>query len=237
MDTEANSYSSQWFEYFHVGISEARTSREIDFVRHAAALPEFQNILDVCCGMGRHARALSGRDYAVTAIDRDPNAIAKARELGGGPNYVVADIRDFEPAPGSFDAVIVMGQSFGHFDAATNRDVLQRLARAVRKRGLIILDLWNPEFFEANQGERELNTSRGVVRELKGVEEGRLFVQLRYPAGTEERFEWQLFTPKQMEQLAKAVGLHLLVSCNGFDSKKRPSSADPRLQFVLERAK
>ena len=234
MDTETNSYSSQWFEYFHVGIDEARTSREINFVCHVAALPEFQNILDVCCGMGRHARALCQCGYTVTAIDRDPNAIAIARQLGGGPDYVVADIRDFQPSPESFDAVIVMGQSFGHFDATTNRDVLQRLARAVRKRGLIILDLWNPEFFEANQGERDLKTSWGIVRESKRVDGDRLFVHLHCPDGVNEKFEWQLFAPKQMEQLAKAGGLRLLVSCSGFDVIKELSQADPRLQFVLQ---
>jgi len=170
----------------------------------------------------------------VTGIDRDSDAIAKARELGGGPNYVVVDIRDYQPAPETFDAAIVMGQSFGHFDPGTNRDILRRLAEGVRKGGRIILDLWNPEFFIAHQGERELKTSRGSVREKKHVDGDRLFVQLDYPDGTHEQFEWQLFTPEQMTQLAESVGLGVLVSCASFDTKIVPSPADPRIQFVLE---
>jgi len=234
MDAESNLYLRQWFEFFHAGIDEARTIRETEFICACAPLPEFQKILDVCCGMGRHARALSNRGYSVTGIDRDADAIAKARELGDGPNYVVADIRDYRPAPEKFDATIVMGQSFGHFDSGTNRDILRRLADAIRKRGRVILDLWNPEFFAAHQGERDLSTARGVVRESKRITGDRLVVRLDYPDGTQEQFEWQLFTPQQMEQLATAVGLGLLVSCTDFDMRRLPSPDNPRIQFVLE---
>ena len=234
MDAESNLYSRQWFEFFHAGIDEARTIRETEFICACAPLPEFQKILDVCCGMGRHARALSNRGYSVTGIDRDADAIAKARELGDGPNYVVAEIRDYQPAPEKFDATIVMGQSFGHFDSGTNRDILRRLADAIRKRGRVILDLWNPEFFAAHQGERDLSTARGVVRESKRITGDRLVVRLDYPDGAQEQFEWQLFTPQQMEQLATAVALGLLVSCTDFDMTRLPSPDNPRIQFVLE---
>ena len=56
--------------------------------------------------MGRHSRALSGRGYTVTGIDRDANAIAKAREFGAGPNYIVADVRNYQLAPGAFGTLL-----------------------------------------------------------------------------------------------------------------------------------
>src|ERR1700693_62491 len=235
MPADLNVYSRQWFEFFHAAIDESRTIRETEFICACAPLPDLRNILDVCCGMGQHARALSNRGYSVTGIDRAADAIAKAHELGAGTKYVVAEIRDYQPAPDTFDAVIVMGQSFGHFDAETNREILRRLTDGVQKRGRVILDLWNPEFFAAHQGERELKTSRGTVRENKRVDGDRLFVQLDYPDGFHEKFECQLFTPEQMEQLAKSVGLSLLVSCADFDTTSPPSSADTRIQFLLER--
>ncbi len=171
----------------------------------------------------------------MTGVDRDTEAIAKARELRAGLEYIVADIRHYEPALETFDAAIVMGQSFGHFDTETNRDVLRRIADGIRKRGRLILDLWNPEFFKANQGERKLETSRGTVSESKRVDDDRLFVQLDYPDGAGEQFEWQMFTPVQMEQLANSMGLDLLVSCTEFDMKTLPSPANPRIQFLLKR--
>jgi SAM-dependent methyltransferase len=233
MATEPNRYSRQWFEFFHSPIDEARTVRETEFICRCAPLPEFRKILDACCGIGRHARALSQIGYSVIGIDRDPEIISKARELGGGPEYVIADMRDYVPRHGAFDAAVVMSQSFGYFDAATNRDVLNRLANSVQERGRIILDLWNPEFFAAHQGEHDLKTSRGIVRESRRVKSGRLFVQLDYPDGTQEKFEWQLFTPPQMKTLAESVELDVLVSCSNFDEKMVPSPGNPRIQFVL----
>ena len=235
MDAETNSYSRHWFEFFHVRIDEARTNREVEFICSCAPQPEFQKILDVCCGMGRHSLALSQRGYAVTGIDRDTRAIERACQLAGGASYVAADIRDYQLRPEGFDAVTVMGQSFGHFDLEANLDVLRRLAVGVRKRGRVILDLWNPEFFAKHQGKRELNSPRGAVRETKRIEDDRLLVELKYPDGAREKFEWQLFSPRQMEDVAEAAGLTVVIACSGFDPKNLPSPSDPRIQFVLER--
>jgi len=113
--------------------------------------------------MGRHGRALSGRGYSVIGIDRDRNAIAKARALAGGPSYVNRDIRDYRPESSAFDVAIIMSQSFGYFDPTTNRDVLGRLAAGLREGGRIILDLWSPAFFAAHQGEREFKVPSGAV--------------------------------------------------------------------------
>src|SRR5882762_9799369 len=104
MSAEPNSYSHRWFEFFHTGIGEARTMQETTFICRCAPLPHFRKVLDVCCGIGRHARALSNRGYSVIGIDRDSHAIAKARALAGGPGYVNMDVRDYRPEHGAFDA-------------------------------------------------------------------------------------------------------------------------------------
>jgi SAM-dependent methyltransferase len=83
----------------------------------------------------------------VLGLDRDADVIAKARALDGGPSYVNTHIREYRPEPNAFDVAIIMSQSFGHFDAATNRDVLGQLAAGVREGGRVILDLWSPRIF------------------------------------------------------------------------------------------
>lgn len=236
MPAEPNAYSRRWFEFFHIEIDEARTIQETVFVCRCAPLPDFRKLVDVCCGMGRHARALSGRGYSVTGVERDAHAITKARELAGGPSYVHADIRDYRPASGAFDVAIVMSQSFGYFDPTTNRDVLGQLTVGLREGGRVILDLWNQEFFAAHQGERELETASGRVRESKRLNGDRLCVELDYPDEVHEEFEWQLFSPAQMIAFAQSVGLGLILSCTDFDTTTTPSSAKPRIQFVLERS-
>ncbi len=233
--SEPNSYSSQWFEFFHVRISEARTTQEAEFLCRCAPLPGFRKIADVCCGMGRHARALSKRGYSVISFDRDADVIMKARALAGGPTYMIADVRDYLPDSGAFDVAIIMSQSFGYFDATTNREVLGGLAEGVREGGRVILDLWSADFFVAHQGRYEFKTPCGVVHETKRVQGDRLFVHLDYPDGGEDNFEWQLFSPDQMISMAESVGLRQLLACTGFDEVTPPSPSNPRIQFLFER--
>ena len=233
----ANSYSERWFSFFHAGIAESRTVQEVGFICACAPLPEFSKVLDLCCGMGRHARALSGRGYSVTGVERDTAAIGRARELAGGPNYIQADVRDYQPEASAYDVAIIMSQSFGYFDAATNRDLLRRLGMGVREGGRVILDLWNPEFFVTHQGERKFDLPDGIVREMKRVEGDRLFVHLDYPDGGSDDFEWQLFTPSEMRSLAESVELHLAIACTDFDAATKPSPENPRIHFVLQKWK
>jgi len=235
ISSTTNSYSQRWFESFQAGISDERTEREVAFVCACAPLPDFQKVLDVCCGAGRHARVLTSRGHTVTGVERDAAAVAKAHEMEGGPRYIQADVRDYRPEAAAYDLAIVMSQSFGHFEAAANRDLLQRFANGIRDGGRIILDLWNPEFFAAHQGQRDLQTPVGLVHETKRVECDRLIVRLDYPDGGHDDFEWQLFTAAEMCSMAELVGLHLTIACTDFDAATGPSPENPRIQFVLQK--
>ena len=235
MKSKPNTYSGLWFESFHAGITDNRTIPEVDFISFFAPLPRFKTVADVCCGMGRHARALSERGYTVTGIDRDFAALVKAREMGGGPRYIQADLRGYQLEV--YDVIIVMGQSFGHFDDTTNRTILGQLSEGLRLGGRLILDLWHPDFFVSHQGERDFELPDGIVRETKRVQDGRLFVHLVYPNGTQEDFEWQLFERADIEEAADLLGLNLVACCTGFDCSTQVPVLNPRIQFVMERGR
>jgi len=75
----ANSYSSEWFNQFHLTIPADRTDREVRFITGVLPLHSYSRILDVCSGDGRHSRALVRQGYAVTAVERDARMIQIAR--------------------------------------------------------------------------------------------------------------------------------------------------------------
>jgi SAM-dependent methyltransferase len=76
--------------------------------RFAPLIQAGGSVLDLACGFGRHSRYLASRGLRVTAVDRDPEAIASLRGIAN----VTATVADLEggpwPFPGSrFDAVVV----------------------------------------------------------------------------------------------------------------------------------
>ncbi|MEO8353921.1 MAG: class I SAM-dependent methyltransferase, partial [Chthoniobacteraceae bacterium] len=169
-------------------------------------------------------------------IERDAAAVASARELGGGPEFLQLDVRDFQPEPESLDLIIAMSQSFGIFWAVENQACLEQFARSVRLGGRIILDLWNPDFFANHQGTREFALETGTVVEKKWVKDQRLFVRLEYPDGSGEAFDWQLWTARQMASLGQICGLSLRVACSNFDADFPPIRESPRIHFILEKS-
>ena len=178
--------------------------------------------------MGRHARALAAQGYKVTGVERDPQAIATARDQAGGPIYVQADVRDYQPGVATFDAAVIMSQSFGYFDPSTNAKLLGRLAVALRSGGRLLLDLWNPAFFLPRQGQRTFELPAGSVRETTRSDQGRLFSRLDYPDGGHDAFEFQTFSEEEMTRFAEPLGLMPVTACTNFNASHPPSTDNPQ---------
>jgi SAM-dependent methyltransferase len=107
------------------------------------------NVLDLCCGTGRHSLALARAGFHVTGVDRNPALVHDARvraQLEGVEiEYIQEDMRRFE-RPQGFDAVLNLGTSFGFFETSTEDfAVLQKAQTSLRGGGLLIMDMLNKE--------------------------------------------------------------------------------------------
>jgi SAM-dependent methyltransferase len=233
---EPHRYSAAWFDRFLRPIPAAQTEAEAIFLERALPLPGYSRVLDVCCGLGRHSRALAARGYQVTGVDCDPGLIAEARRLAGGVTYYVADMRDLTPIPGVFDAALILWQSFGQFAPAANDAVLAGIAARLRAGGRFVLDINHRAFFAAHTGERRLERDGQVALERTSLAGARLQVTLDYGSGPPDRFEWELFTPEEIAVRAAPAGLRLLRACSGFDLDRPADPAVPRMQLVFERS-
>lgn len=225
-----NTYSPAWFSLFLHRISADQTAREVEFIEQHLEPGSF--VLDVPCGSGRHARVLAARGHRVIAVDREASILGSP--AGPALSWVCADMRRLPLATDRVDAILCLWQSFGYFSAAENSDLLRAWAKLVRPGGGLILDLYHRSFFEAHQGKQWVEHSSGRVRETKTMEGDRLVVELTYEGlGRGDRFDWQLFTPEELEQVASRCGWQLQLACAGFDPKRAPSAQQPRVQYVL----
>jgi SAM-dependent methyltransferase len=237
IDKMSNHYSTTWFELFLVPYDPAQTEREIAFIARWLPQPDYTTVLDICCGPGRHARLLAQRGYRVTGVDTSAAAlVAATTESGDAIVYLQRDMRDLESLSGSFDAAVCLWQSFGYYDAATNAEILAQIARKLKPGGRLILDIYQRDFFERNQGTRSFERGGAIVTETKRMDGDRLIVRLDYAArGEADEFEWQLFRPEEICQLAEQCGFTPLNVCTGFDEALPASAEQPRMQLVLEK--
>jgi SAM-dependent methyltransferase len=112
--------------------------------------------------------------WQVTAVDFSTVAVERARRLterqGVTVDWVVADVRDYRPAPGVFDAVIV---AYLHLPSADLGVVLGRAARALAPGGRILVvghDVTNIEQgIGGPQDPSVLHTPPGIVAALPGL--------------------------------------------------------------------
>jgi len=237
MTRSRGAYSRTWYDVFARTVPAETTAREVLFLVRLLPNPPYSRVLDVACGTGRHAIPLAAKGYAVTGLDANEEIVASL--AGRGPTFVVGDMRAPErSAPGPFDAVLCLWQSFGWFDDAENESVLARFAALLEPRGRIVLDVYNRAFFETRLGPRPFE--RGGVRgvETKTLAGGgkRLAVRLEYEGRAEtDAFEWRVYTEDELAALARGLGLSRLLASGDFDPRIPPSSDRPRMQLVFEK--
>ncbi len=123
------------------------TRRDVDFIVQAAAVQPHSQILDLCCGQGRHCLELARRGFKqVTGVDRSRYLIrlAKKRAQTEGLQAVFkeGDARNPRLPESSFDCVAIMGNSFGYFsNKQDDEKVLTTVGKILRPSGQIVLDV------------------------------------------------------------------------------------------------
>jgi SAM-dependent methyltransferase len=142
-------------------------------VEELAGLPPGR-ALDLAAGEGRNAVWLAERGWRVTAVDFSQVAVARGRRLGSDRGadvtWVVADVRQYVPPPGNFDAVLV---AYLHLPAGHLAGILARAVAALAPGGTLLVvghDRVNlTDGVGGPQDPAVLYTPQEIVAELDGL--------------------------------------------------------------------
>jgi len=117
--------------------------------------PDHQ-ILDLCCGQGRHSIELADNNFKnIYGLDRSrfliQKAKANAKKSGVSCKFREGDARKLPYAPDTFDFVMILGNSFGYFESI-NDDllVLKEVFRVLKPWGKILIDITDGEYIKYN---------------------------------------------------------------------------------------
>ena len=197
------------------------TVKEVDTFLKILNLSPEDKILDLCCGQGPDSLELAKRGFAdVEGLDRSRYLIQKAKaqnkKEGLNVKFREGDARKLPYQPDSFDAVMILGNSFGYFE--TPQDdvrVLKEVLRVLKPWGKILIDVadgdylrrrfqprsweWiDKNYFVCRERSLSMDKQRLISREVithvgKGVIADQFYAE-------------RLYTRKSIEELLKSIG-------------------------------
>lgn len=123
-----------------------QVTAEGNFIEASLGVEKGASVLDVGCGIGRQAVELATRGYEVLGLDLSLAMLSRASEnaqnRGAKLNFLQSDMLEMEFTE-LFDAAYCVGSTFGFFDDDKNADVIQRLHRALKPGGTLLLEVIN----------------------------------------------------------------------------------------------
>ena len=230
---------SEWYVDFFNGLaleswrkatSHEQTRSESDFLLRELQPGAAAELLDVPCGMGRHAVEFASRGYRITGVDLSSEFLDEARRTAGAAGVQVdwrnQDMREL-PWTKQFDAAYCVGNSFAYLDHSGNRDFLHAVSRTLKpgsrfalETGVVaeaILPTLQPQrwfqlddiyFLLAHRYDTATSVLISDYTFLRGgVEEKR---QARY----------MVYTSAELQRLLEEAGFRVLSLYGGYDGQK-----------------
>lgn len=230
----ANEYSRTWFELF----LETRpfTPQEVAFVQRHLPNPPHKKVLDLCCGQGRITNPLAELGYDLLGVDIDAPALAIAQQNAPlNARYLQQDMRQLDKLNETFDAVLLLWQSFGYFDASTNDNIIGQISGLLRRNGRFILDIYNRAYWQQNQTSGVIERKGVSIQFDNKMENNRLTSTLIYSdKNGRDQFNWQLYTIEEITKLTARHHLQLIHSCVECNDNKPISATSPHMQLAFE---
>jgi 2-polyprenyl-3-methyl-5-hydroxy-6-metoxy-1,4-benzoquinol methylase/GNAT superfamily N-acetyltransferase len=122
------------------------TSHEVEQVIQYCQLEKGMKLLDLGCGMGRHASGLASQGFEVKAVDYNSDLFENARSVSvENPHFMHGDCRDINLLS-SFDAVICLYDVVGSYaDESDNQKILDNIFCHLKPGGYALISVMNYE--------------------------------------------------------------------------------------------
>ncbi len=196
-------------------------------------------VLDLCCGSGRHSRALARRGYEVVGVDLSPVLLQLAEEQNTYPHLSFArcDMRDI-PFHEEFDIVVNLFTSFGYFSTdEENANVIRNMAQALKTKGEVVIDFLNAAYVIDNLVPQSTKEVSGMlIKEERWIQDG--FVKKRILISDESSNEpreymeqVRLFSVQQMIAMLTEAGFEKIQVFGNYQFEEYVAHESPRMIF------
>ena len=219
------------------------TGPEVDFVLQELNVRDGAPLIDIGCGVGRHAIELARRGYEMTGLDLSPGMLAQARANAAEAKVQVAwlqaDATSFSTGRRYDGALCLCEGAFGLLSAGNDpfdqgMRILHCINRALQPGGKLILTVLNGCRKIRMFGEDDVD--KGVFDPVSLAE---MCMAAPEPGGSETRIGWERgFVPSELILMLRQTGFHELHVWGGTAGswrRERPRLDEMELMAVAEK--
>ncbi len=242
-----SNWFASWFdtEYYHQLYNNRDEREAVRFITNILdylKLPAGSKVLDIACGKGRHAKAISERGYHVIGTDLSPNSIDEANEMRNeNLAFFVQDMR--EPfRTNEFDAAFNFFTSFGYFDSESdNEHAAAAFVQNLKPGGVLLIDFVNKAHALANIKAKATEVQmRGELKFdiERTFEDGRYLKNITVCEGEQcMRFQESLqsLVLADFERYFLPLGMELKQTFGNYDLEAYDAEQSPRLILLLQK--
>ena len=140
--------SAQIYDALHLYKDYAEEAKRIAYLIELHKSTDGNELLDVACGTGQHAKALK-RWYHVEGLDLSEELLAIARKRLPDVTFYHADMTQFETGK-KYDAITCLYSAIGELTEIDElNDAATTMAAHLKPGGVLIIEPWlRPEQFE-----------------------------------------------------------------------------------------
>jgi SAM-dependent methyltransferase len=201
-------------------------------------------VLDMPCGVGRHAVELVDRGFEVTGVDATAPYLETARERAAEASvdveFVTADMREFR-RPETFDLAVNLYTSFGYFeDRADDERAARNIYESLVPGGKLVMSLTSKEVLAGKFQERGWSEADGTyLLEEREVTDDWCWMENRWVLvadGETREFSvsHRLYSAFELSELLRGVGFSAVEVYGDLDGRDFDEDAE-RLVVVAEK--
>ena len=210
------------------------TQLEVEFTSDVLGLTGTERVLDLACGLGRHALELARRGHSVVGVDITPVYIEEARRRAAAEEldatFVCADLRELSFCQ-DFDLVLNMADgAIGYLENdEENLKIFDLIAASLRTNGQHLMSVCNAEHAEMHFPKRhwDIGQHQLALPEFHWEKETRRMLYASWslkfgeiadrPESIETHSSTRLYSIGEIESILGARGMTVMQTFGDFE--------------------